>query len=99
MCTAWMKKRRICSERPDMELGGGFRRVLRFPPPVTNGYSRLSRNMAEELTKKNEIPNFKMSLVSGGRNQSDRQKPPPNPKSLAKVLHAPPAGKYHNPPS
>ena len=40
-------------------LGGGFRWVFRFPPPVTTGYSRPSRNMAEKVTQ-NEIPNSKL---------------------------------------
>ena len=32
----------------DSGLGGGFRRVLQFPPPVT---TVISRNMAEKVTK------------------------------------------------
>ena len=31
---------------------GGFRWVLRFPPPVTTGLLRLNHNMAERVTKK-----------------------------------------------
>ena len=33
-------------------IGGGFRPVLWFPSPLTTGYSRLSRNTAENVTKK-----------------------------------------------
>ena len=36
----------------DLGLGGGFHRVLRFPPPITTGVSQISRNMAEKETKK-----------------------------------------------
>ena len=39
----------------DLGLGGGFRRVLRFPPPVTTGSARLSRTMAEKVTKHPKI--------------------------------------------
>ena len=34
----------------DLGFGGGFRWVLQFPPPVTNGYSQLNCNMAEKVT-------------------------------------------------
>ena len=53
-----------CTSRPvgacekvasDLELGGGFRRVLRFPPPVTTGLSRISCNTADKVMKI-EIP-------------------------------------------
>ena len=33
----------------DLELSGGFRRVQRFPPSVTTGYSRIGRT-AEKVT-------------------------------------------------
>ena len=39
----------------DLELDGGFRRVLRFPQPVTTGLSRLSLEMAEKVTKKTKF--------------------------------------------
>ena len=48
----------------DLGLGGDFRRVLRFPLPVTTGQSWLSRNMAEKVTK-NEIPNSKFNTARG----------------------------------
>ena len=35
----------------NLGLGGGFRWVLRFPPPGQTGQSRLSRNMVEKVTK------------------------------------------------
>ena len=35
----------------DLELGGGFCWALWFPPPLTNGQSRLTRHMAENLAK------------------------------------------------
>ena len=35
----------------DLRSGGGFRRVLRFSPPVTTDWSRIIRNMAENVTK------------------------------------------------
>ena len=42
----------------DLGLDGVFRRVLRFPPPLTNSWSRISHNMAEkEGDEKSEIPN------------------------------------------
>ena len=31
----------------DLGLGSGFRWVLRFPPPLTTGYSQLCCNMAQ----------------------------------------------------
>ena len=34
-----------------LTLDGGFHRVLRFSPPVTTDKSRISRNMAEKVTK------------------------------------------------
>ena len=40
----------------DLGLGDDFRPVLRLPPPVTSGKSRLSSNMPEKVTK-NEIRN------------------------------------------
>ena len=43
----------------DLGLGGGFGRVLRFPPPVRSGWSRPSHNMAEKGMK-NEISNFRL---------------------------------------
>ena len=30
----------------DLGVGGGFRRVLRFPPLLTTAWSRISHNMA-----------------------------------------------------
>ena len=42
----------------DLGLGGGFRRVLRFPPPVTTGSSRLRRIMAEKVTKHPKNPSI-----------------------------------------
>ena len=30
----------------DLGLGGGFRRALRFPPPLIAGKSRISHNLA-----------------------------------------------------
>ena len=47
-----------------------FRRVIRSPPPLTTGYSRLSRNMVEKVTKtRNSI--FQIPY----RNQTSLSKP------------------------
>ena len=50
----------------DLGLGSGLSWVLRFPPPVTTGQSRLSLNMAEKVIK-SEIPTFsyKFSPICG----------------------------------
>ena len=45
----------------DFVLGGGFRRLLQFPPSVTTGWSRRGRNLPEKVTK-NEIPNYLLYL-------------------------------------
>ena len=50
----------------DLGLGGGFHWVPWFPPPVTTGYSRFCRNMAEKVTK-NEIQNFKFPTLQSRR--------------------------------
>ena len=47
----------------DLGFGDDFRRVLQFSPLVTPGLSRISRNMAEKVTK-NEIPNSKYIVTS-----------------------------------
>ena len=41
----------------DLVLGGGFCQVLKFPPPVITGWSHLTRNMAEKMTKI-QIPSY-----------------------------------------
>ena len=43
----------------ELGLGGGFRRVLRFPPQLTTGQSRISHNWH----KCDEIPNYKRLLL------------------------------------
>ena len=48
----------------DLRLGGGFRGVHQFPPPLSTGQSRIGRNMAKQLAI-GEVPNLK----SGGRHE------------------------------
>ena len=47
----------------DLGLGGGFRRVLWFPPTVTTGLPQLSCKMTEKVTK-NKIPTNLMIMIS-----------------------------------
>ena len=43
---------RACEEVvSDLGLGSGFSRVLRFPPPLTTGLSRLSGNRQKNAKK------------------------------------------------
>ena len=48
----------------DLGLGGDFRQVLRFLPPVTTGYSQLS-HIVDEKVSKIEIPNSKFQIPLG----------------------------------
>ena len=45
------KSRRVCEKvASDLGLGGGFRRVLRFPLPMKTGWTQLSHNIAENMS-------------------------------------------------
>ena len=51
--TAWVEIASGACEKVASNFGQGvgFRRGLRFHPPLKTGWSRLSRNVAEKVTK------------------------------------------------
>ena len=50
-----VRKREYEKATNDLGLGNGFRRVVRFPTPITTGLSPLNSSMVEKVMK-NEIP-------------------------------------------
>ena len=68
-------------------LGDGFRRVLRFPPSFTTGYSRIIRKMAEKMTKNRNSKSKFLSHADVTVRQLHITPPPPPPTPSANLFH------------
>ena len=65
LTTAWVRIPTWACEKvaSDLGLGGGFRRVLRFPPPHTTGWSQTSHIWHKCDEKQKEIPNSEIETA------------------------------------